>query len=49
MRKWAQVGRLEFAFWTMQLFFASWILKPDVSVLSQSFHFASARILAWDS
>lgn len=49
VRKWAQVGRLEFAFWTLQLFFASWILKPAVSVLLISFDFPSARLLAWDS
>ena len=49
--KWAQVGRLEFAFWTIQLFVAPWILKLELSVLLISFDFASAshRILAWDS
>jgi len=49
--KWARVGRLEFAFWTIQIFFVSWILKPKVSVLLISFDFVSAshRILAWDS
>lgn len=36
----AQVGRLALAFWAFQpCSFASWILKPELSVLSISFDF----------
>lgn len=51
MNKWAGVGRLDLASWAGQLFFASWVLKPEVSVLFISIDSASAshRPFAQDS